>query len=140
MLGPGQIPPQGAKAFVAMLLRRRGGGLNVSASLVEETPGESELEFTNAGGETAVDLRYVIADVTGALSGGSVGQLAPGASTTAAVRVELASGAVDCIWMCADSKQRLHVWSYDGRHKRLKQRRARTDQECFRLMYGSRAT
>jgi hypothetical protein len=138
MLGPGQVPPQGAKALVAMVLRRGGGGLNVSASLVEETPGETELEFTNAGGETAVDLRYVLADTAGLLSGGSVGQLAPGASTTVAVRVALLAGAVDCVWMCADSKQRLHVWSYDGRHKRLGRRRSPKDQECFRLMYGAR--
>jgi hypothetical protein len=136
MLGPSQIPPQGAKALIAGLLRRGGGALNVSASLVEETPGESELEFTNGGGETAVDLRYVLADAAGALSAGSVGQLAPGASTTVAVRVEVASGAADCVWMCADSKQRLHVWSYDGRHKRLRKRRAPTGEECFRLMYG----
>jgi hypothetical protein len=136
MLGPGQIPPQGAKALVASLLRRGRGVLNVSAVLVEETPGESELEFTNAGGETAVDLRYVLADSAGALHDGSVGQLAPGVSTTAAVRVDLAADAFECVWICADSKQRLHVWSYDGRHKRLKQRPAPTDQECFRLMYG----
>jgi hypothetical protein len=138
MLGPGHVPPQGAKAMVAMLLRGGRGGLNVSASLVEETPGEPELEFTNAGGETAVDLRYVLTDTAGLLSGGSVGQLAPGASTAVAVRVALAAGAVDCVWMCADSKQRLHVWSYDGRHKRLGRRRSPTDQECFRLMYGAR--
>jgi hypothetical protein len=139
MLGPGQVPPQGAKALVALLLPRGRGGLNVSAALVEEAPGESELEFTNAGGETAVDLRYVLADATGVLSGGSVGQLAPGVSTTVALRVALAAGAVDCVWMCADSKLRLHVWSYDGRHKRLKKRRLSTEQECFRLMYESRA-
>ena len=135
MLGPGQIPPQGAKALVGALLRRGSGVLNVSASLVEETPGESELEFTNAGGETAVDLRYVLADA-GVLSGGSVGQLAPGVSTTLSVGVKLAAGAVDCVWICDDSKQRSHVWSYDGRHKRLKKQQAATDQECFRLMYG----
>jgi hypothetical protein len=138
MLGPGSIPPQGARALVAGLLRRGAGGVDVSASLVEETPGESELEFTNAGRETAADLRYVFADSAGALYDGSVGQLAPGGSTAAAVRVELAADAFDCVWICADSKQRLHVWSYDGRHKRLKQRPAPTDQECFGLMYGPR--
>jgi hypothetical protein len=136
MLGPGSIPPQGAKALVAGLLRRGGGGINVSTSLVEETPGASELEFTNGGRETAVDLRYVLADAAGALTGGSVGQLAPGVSATAAVNVELADSAVDCVWMCTDSKQRLHVWSYDGRHKRLDKHRSPSDQECFRLMYG----
>jgi hypothetical protein len=139
MLGPGQVPPQGAKALVAMLLRRGGGGLNVSAALVEETPGETELEFTNAGGETAVELRYVLADSAGALHTGSVGQLAPGVSTTVAVRVELAADAFDCVWICADSKRRVHVWSYDGRHKRLKKHGAPTAEECFRLMYGHHA-
>jgi hypothetical protein len=136
MLGPGSIPPQGAKALVAGLLRRGGGGVDVSASLVEETPGGSELEFTNAGRETAVDLRYVLADSAGALRVGSVGQLAPGVSTTVAVRVELAAEAFDCVWTCTDSKQRLHVWSYDGRHK-LKKHGSPTAEECFRLMYGS---
>ena len=137
MLGPGSIPPQGAKALVAGLLRRGGaGGVNVSASLVEETPGASELEFTNAGQETAVDLRYVLADAAGTLTGGSVGQLAPGVSATAAVHAELADGAVDCVWMCTDSKERLHVWSYAGRHKRLDKHRSPTDEECFHLMYG----
>ena len=135
MLGPGSIPPQGAKALVASLLCRGRGRLNVSASLVEETPGESELEFTNAGGETAVDLRYVLADSAGVLRDGSIGQLAPDVSTTVAVRVELAADAFDCVWICADSKQRVHLWSYDGRHKRLK-RPEPTDHECFRLMYG----
>ena len=92
MLGPGSIPPQGAKALVAGLLRRGGGGgVNVSASLVEETPGANELEFTNTGRETAVDLRYVLADAAGALTGGAVGQLAPGVSATEAVHVELAA-------------------------------------------------
>ncbi len=138
MLGPGQVPPQGAKALVAMLLRGGRGGLDVSASLVEETPGERELEFTNAGGETAVDLRYVLADSAGALKGGSVGQLAPGVSATVAVRDELAAAAFDCVWICTDSKRRVHVWSYDGRHKRLKDHGSSTDEECFRLMYGTR--
>ena len=139
MLGPGSIPPQGARALVAGLLRRGGGGVDVSASLVEETPGASELEFTNAGRETAVDLHYVFADAAGALAGGTVGQLAPGVSATVPVHLELAADAFDCVWMCADSKQRLHVWSYDGRHKRLKRHPAPTDQECFRLMYGNHA-
>jgi hypothetical protein len=139
MLGPGQVPPQGTKALVAMLLRRGGGGVNVSASLVEETPGETELEFTNAGGETAVDLRYVLADSAEALHTGSVGQLAPGVSTAVAVREELAADAFDCVWMCTDSKQRVHVWSYDGRHRQLKKHRSSTAEECFRLMYGHHA-
>ena len=38
------------------------------------------------------------------------------------------------VWICADAKARLHVWSYDGKHKRLK--KAATDEQCFRLMYA----
>ena len=106
----------------------------MSASLVEESPGTTELELTNDGGETAVALHYVIAGDDGELRGGSVGNLPPGASTTATLHDTFAAGEVRCVWMCTDAKQRLHVWSYDGRHKRLK--KPATDEECFRLMYG----
>jgi hypothetical protein len=133
-LGPGYMPPQGARSLVRELLRRGRGALSVSASLVEETPGTSELELTNDGGETAVALHYVIASDDGELRGGSVGNLPPGASTTATLHAAFAAGDVSCAWMCTDARQRLHVWSYDGRHKRLKN--PATDEECFRLMYG----
>ncbi len=132
-LGPGYMPPQGARALARELLRRGSGSLSVSASLVNEAPGESELEFMNDGGETAVGLHYVVANDDGRLSSGSMGNLAPGTSTTATVRAAFAAGDVRCVWMCTDAK-RLHVWSYDGRHKRLK--KPATDEECFRLMYG----
>jgi hypothetical protein len=128
------MPPQGARALARELLRRGSGGLSVSATLVNEAPGESELEFTNDGGQTAVGLHYVIASEDGRLSGGSVGNLPPGASTTATLRAATGAGDVSCVWMCADAKQRLHVWSYDGKHKRLK--KPASDEGCFRLMYG----
>jgi hypothetical protein len=128
------MPPQGARALARELLRRGRGRLSVSASLVDEASGKSELEFTNDGGETAGGLHYVVAGDDGRLSGGSVGNVPPGASTTAALRTSIAGGAVRCVWMCADAKRRLHVWSYDGKHKRLK--KPATDEECFRLMYG----
>jgi hypothetical protein len=38
----------------------------------------------------------------------------------------------ECVWSCRDAKGRLHVWSYDGRHKRVKAAPA-TDEELFRL-------
>ena len=79
----------------------------------------------------------MLADAAGALIGGSVGQLAPGVSATAAVHAELADGPIDCVWMCTDSKERLHVWSYDGRHKRLDRHRSPSNQECFQMMYES---
>ena len=132
MIGPGQMPPQGQKAFVRELLRSSLGGPRVSCVLVAEHPGETELEFTNDGGATAVDLRYVIAGASGRV-GGSVGHLPPGASTSC--RVDATVDPVQCVWMCADRKRRLHVWSYDGRHKRLGRRRTATDDACFTLMY-----
>jgi hypothetical protein len=133
-LGPGYMPPQGARALARELLRRGSGSLSVSAALVDEASGQSEIELTNDGGETAVGLRFVVAGDDGRLSGGSVGNLPPGASTTATLRSAVASGDVSCVWICGDAKQRLHVWSYDGKHKRL--RKPATDEECFRLMYG----
>jgi hypothetical protein len=85
-LGPGSIPPQGARAFVRELLRGGTAGMSVSA-IVDETTGTSELEFTTP-----------------------------------------------CVWMCSDARARLHVWSCDGRHKRIKQPAA--DEDYFRLFYG----
>lgn len=133
MIGPGQMPPQGQKAFVRKLLRPSRRGPRVSCILVSAHPGETELEFTNDGGETGVDLRYVIAGA-GGLAKGSLGHLSPGAS--ASCRVDATADPVQCVWMCSDRKRRLHVWSYDGRHKRLGRRRAATDDACFRLMYA----
>ncbi len=132
-LGPGSIPPQGARAFVRELLRGGTAGMSVSA-IVDETSGASELEFTNDGGETAVALRYIVALRDGELSGGSVGNVPPGASVTAPLSTALAEGDVKCIWMCSDARARLHVWSYDGRHKRVKQPGA--DEDYFHLFYG----
>jgi hypothetical protein len=107
--------------------------MSVSA-IVDDTSGASELEFTNDGGETAVALRYIVAVRDGELSGGSVGNVPPGASVTAPLPSALAEGDVKCVWMCSDARARLHVWSYNGRHKRLK--KPVTDEECLRLMYG----
>lgn len=107
--------------------------MSVSA-IVDETTGTSELEFTNDGGMTAVALRYIVAVRDGELSGGSVGNVPPGASVTALLPSTLAAGEVKCIWICSDARARLHVWSYDGRHKRVKQPSA--DEAYFHRFYG----
>jgi hypothetical protein len=135
MIGPGQIPPQGQKAFVRELLRPGRRGPRVSCVLVSAHPGETELEFTNDGGETAAGLRYVVA-VAGGTVAGSAGNVPPGASTSC--RVDATGDPVECVWMCSGRKGRLHVWSYDGRRKRLGRRRTATDDACFQLMYGGR--
>ena len=129
------MPPQGQKALVRELLRPSRGGPLVSCVLLAEHPGEREIEFLNEGGETAVELRYVIAGAEGTV-GGSVGHLPPDASTTATLRDGAPIDPVRCVWICSDAKRRLHVWSYDGRHKRLSRRADATDDACFRLMYG----
>jgi hypothetical protein len=136
VLGPQQMPPQGAKALVRALLRTGGGGPTVSCVLFDRHQGETELEFRNEGGETAVDLRYVVADAQDVLAGDSLGHLPPGAATAAAVHVDVSVDPFRCVWMCADSRRRLRVWSYDGRHKRVRRKRAETDEACFHLMYG----
>ena len=129
------MPPQAQKVFVRELFRPRRGGPLVSCVLVDEHPGKTELEFTNEGGETAVDLRYVIAESDGTGTG-SVGHLPPGAAATATLRDGAPAEPIRCVWMYADRKGRLHVWSYDGRHKRLGRRKRPSDDECFRLVYA----
>jgi hypothetical protein len=37
--------------------------------------------------------------------------------------------------MCRDIDQRLDVWSYSGKHTRLKKGEYLDSDECFRLMY-----
>jgi hypothetical protein len=133
-LGPQQMPPQGAKALVRAIFRPTRGGPRVSCVLFDKHPEETELEFTNEGGETAAGLRYLIAGTDGALAGGSLGNLPPDVATAA--RADDTIDPVRCVWMCSDAKRRLHVWSYDGRHKRMRRGRAVTDKACFDLMYG----
>src|SRR5436305_11542816 len=107
MLGPGWIPPQGARALVRQLLRRGdGGGPNVAATL-RDAPEGTVLELVNEGGRTAVDLRVVFAggDV-------SVGHLPPGETVEA--RVPTGTGE-RIVWTCTDDRGRTRAWSYDGR-------------------------
>jgi hypothetical protein len=135
MFGPQQMPPQGAKALVKALLQPATGRPSVSCVLTDPEPGTSEITFTNDGGRTAVGLRYVIAEEDGTV-GGSVGNLPPSVSTTAALHHGAPVSPVRCVWMYADGKGRLHVRSYDGRHKRLGKDGVATDEACFQLIYG----
>jgi hypothetical protein len=115
--GPLSPPPQAARAFVRWLFGRRRGGPEVTATLVDD-----RLELFNGGGDVAVGLRY-------ATEAGShaVGNLEPGQAVD--VRVEVAEP-FRCVWTCTDGKGRRRVWSYDGRHRRL-----RGDADPYRLMY-----
>lgn len=124
MLGPQQMPPQGARAFVRELFRGGRGAPDVSATLDDDA---GTLEFLNTGGSVAIGLRFVTAG-----GGNEVGNLPPG--ETAAVRLQ---GPVTepfrCVWSCEAAKGRL-LWSYDGRRKRAR-RRGLDDDALFRTMY-----
>ncbi len=124
MLGPQQMPPQGARAFVRELF---GGGRRAPEVVATLDDSEGTLEFLNTGGAVAVGLRYVTAG-----GGNGVANLPPG--ETAAVRLE---GPVTepfrCVWSCEAAKGRF-LWSYDGRRKRVR-RRGLDDDALFRTMY-----
>jgi hypothetical protein len=136
ILGPQQMPPQGARALVGALLRGGGGGPAVSAVLIAPDPRNHELVFTNGGGESAVDLRAVWSTRRGLLSYTLGAQVAPGASLTVRVDPDIDdAGVFRCVWGCRDSKRRQHLWSYDGRHRRFRSRKTIRAGEWFPMMY-----
>jgi len=94
----------------------------VTAVLADPSPGETSLTFENEGGQTAVQTAYLLAADTGTDSR-QVGDIPPGDSTS--VRVSrVTREPVQCVWSCFDGRGRLIVWSYDGRHKRVRHGRA----------------
>jgi hypothetical protein len=124
MLGPQQMPPQGARAFVRELFAGGRRAPDVSATLDDR---DGTLEFFNSGGSVAVGLRYATAN-----GWHEVGNLPPGESV--AVRLEgPVAEPFRCVWSCEAAKGRL-VWSYDGRRKRVR-RRGLDDNALFRAMY-----
>ena len=133
VFGPQPMPPQGARALIRALFRRDAGGPSVSCVLYEPHPGANELEFTNEGSEPAVGLRYVLARSDGSLTRADVGSLPPGDEV--AVPLGVVAEPFRTVWICTDRRQRLHVWSYDGKHKRFGKGRGGDDRDCFAAMY-----
>jgi hypothetical protein len=76
----------------------------------------------------------VIAEERGTVKG-TVGNLPAGVTTSATLRAGAPLDPVRCVWICADAKAHLHVWSYDGKHKRLGKHSVPSDEACFRSMY-----
>ncbi len=111
-------PPQAAHAFVRQLFERRGAGPRVSATVLGE-PGVrvSVIEFVNEG-DQAERVRCLIRSdaVSQELT---VGSLAPGSSATAELDEPVGRN-LTCVWTAFDTKGRLHVWSYEGKHRRLR--------------------
>jgi hypothetical protein len=133
-LGPQQMPPQGAKALIAALLGGRRRGPQVSATLDESQPEQPALEFINEGTGTAVDLRCLFQDETGALSRQRLGNLPAGGTVRCRVHVAH-GGAFRCVWFCDDRRQGVQRWSYDGHHKRGRRQDAGGDEAFFNEVY-----
>jgi hypothetical protein len=134
MLGPQQIPPQGARALVKELLGGRRSAAEVSATLDESDVTRPVIEFVNEGRRPAVDLRYFVGGTSGESPAPHVVGTVPPGST---VRMELGSALPEpfrCVWSC-QNRGRITAWSYDGRRKSFRHRRLPTDAELFALMY-----
>jgi hypothetical protein len=135
MLGPGWMPPQGARAFVREILRPGAARVKVSAILFDDVTGSgSTLQFLNEGGALVGELEYALIDDEGATHSGRIGTLAPGAEATAEVSVQIDDANVRCVWLCVDVKGRWHVWRYDGKHRRLARRERPSVRDCLRAM------
>jgi hypothetical protein len=112
-------PPQGAREIVRQFFAlRRGTAPRVTATVLDEpdTAGSS-LEFVNEGGPV-VQVRCLIQSDAGAQEV-EIGTLRPGTSTVVQLH-EPVGKSVECVWTGFDARNRLHIWSYDGRHVRLR--------------------
>jgi hypothetical protein len=90
----------------------------VSATVLDE-PGlqASVIEFVNQGDQAEGVQCLVRSD--GASQELTIGSLAPGASTTAELHEPVGRN-LTCVWTAFDATGRLHIWSYEGKHKRLR--------------------
>jgi hypothetical protein len=111
-------PPQAARAFVKQIFGLRGAGPRVSATVLDE-PGlhASAIEFLNEGHE-ANGVRCLLRSDAG-WQELNVGNLAPGTSATVQLH-DPVGGSLKCVWTAFDAQGRLHLWTYEGKHKRLR--------------------
>jgi hypothetical protein len=109
----------------------------VSAGFLDvRNTGEQRIEFVNMGPGLAIQLGYAIY-ANGLRHGGIVGtgHLQAGEKQTVDVPIRVTGKTADFVWACRDVDQRLHVWSYSGKHKRLKKGEYPNMGESFRMMY-----
>jgi hypothetical protein len=118
---PPQPPPQAIRVFVKQIFGLRAAGPRVSATVLDE-PGihVAAIEFLNEGDE-ADGVRCLIRSDAGSQEL-SVGNLAPGASTTVQLHHPVGES-LNCVWTALDAQGRLHLWNYEGKHKRLRRGR-----------------
>jgi len=117
------------------LRQRKARHPNVSAGFLDM--GERQaIEFVNMGPGLAIQLGYAIL-ANNIRDGGMVGtgHLQAGESQRVRVQVRVTGRTADFVWACRDIDQRLHVWSYSGKHRRLRKGQYPNMGECFRMMY-----
>jgi hypothetical protein len=130
-----------AWATVAANLRRQrlDRQPNVSAGFLNiRRIGKQKIEFVNAGPGLAIQLGFFLyaGPPEGLWSGGIVGNGHLQAGERDLVDVPLPTlKTAEFVWACRDIDQRLHIWSYSGKHKRLKKGSYPSQDEAFRLMY-----
>jgi hypothetical protein len=114
-------PPQAIRVFVKQIFGLRAAGPRVSATVLDEPgPHASAIEFLNEGDE-AEGVRCLLRSDAGSQEM-NVGNLAPGALTTVQLD-DPAGGSLHCFWTAFDAQGRLHLWCYEGKHKRLRRGR-----------------
>jgi hypothetical protein len=132
-LGPGYMPPQGARALIGALVGGRRNGPEVAATLDESGAGDAVLEFVNEGIAAAVALRCLYRDPTGGLVARPLGNVPPGGAASCRVRLD-AGRTFQCVWVC-EGRRGGRLWSYDGRRRRVRGTELNDDVALFDGMY-----
>jgi hypothetical protein len=103
------------------------------ATLLDD-PGANgaSLEFLNEGGPASTV--ECLAQVVGGFQHVAVGALATGETKSVAVG-PVQAGVFRCVWACSDTSGRTHIWSYDGRRRRVGRRRRPALQDVFDELY-----
>ena len=104
------------------LRQRKARQPNVSAGfLLHRESDRAAIQFINMGPGLAVQLAYLLygGGPGGERQGGLVGSghLQAGEREQVAVRIPISGQTATFVWGCRDIDQRLHVWSYAGKHK-----------------------
>jgi hypothetical protein len=119
--------------------QRRARQPNVSAGFLAPSTGLQSIEFVNMGPGLAIQLGYALyaGGPGGQRVGGIVGtgHLQAGERATVILPFQVPGKTAEFVWMCRDIDQRLHIWSYDGRHEHLTKGDYPNGRECFERMY-----
>jgi hypothetical protein len=111
----------------------------VSAGFLSPPGGPESIEFVNAGQGLAIQLAYLLYEgpPSGVRRHGIVGNghLQAGERIVVNLNARIGGKTADFVWVCRDIDQRVHIWTYDGRHERLKEGDYPTLADAFRRVY-----